>query len=675
MKKYVWCVLLIMILLMPAAMASETDPAIARLHVTFECGCDEWRSGTMVSKVGMITPSGSLYCTEHGKKYARIIFYFGWQGNDQADYIYDGDFSFEAYETFPKGYVNTNDIAYIKFPYSIGDRTGWYSCKAASDKELKNAKVTIRDVTQEGVAYDFQDKAGIKNAKIIQWSRNSKDKYSTYGPPVFLEQGDGERILVAIHTSHDNKRDFCRRITERVYGDMTKAGIFTDDPGMPPDAKEPTAVENQEITAQAEAGKTVDQIPSEPEIIFSSYNTDAVKNGASSNPSFTLGEQDVLVVSLTTYHWNKGKGAKPGTISIYSADNMLIGSWDAEGQSGSGKKNVNWVAYPNIMLEAGKSYYIVDSAPKSWSWNNKSGGVGFAEIRGIKQAAATESAEQTASPTENAWICPACGQEGNTGNYCINCGITKPAADWTCTSCGATGNTGRFCTNCGEARPDGEKQPGGAEPSETKEAGAIQWKAAFTKVLQEHEEGIRAYENHKIEYTDESGDHTLSAYSVGFADLTGDGQNEMLFLELSETSGNLLAFTAEGDQARNILYEFAVTQIDDDELQGTYFYLIGNQLVIEYWDYGRLGFSQITFNEAGEIAEKRIWYSIGDNSGESDWEYYRNDESITWEEMLADREQLRQQMTQSIGAIPWQEGEGYGLTHTYESATKYLSGQ
>ena len=51
------------------------------------------------------------------------------------------------------------------------------------------------------------------------------------------------------------------------------------------------------------------------------------------------------------------------------------------------------------------------------------------------------------------WTCLNCGQAGNTGNFCANCGTAEPANDWDCPSCGQAGNTGNFCTNCGAARP------------------------------------------------------------------------------------------------------------------------------------------------------------------------------------------------------------------------------
>ena len=78
---------------------------------------------------------------------------------------------------------------------------------------------------------------------------------------------------------------------------------------------------------------------------------------------------------------------------------------------------------------------------------------------------ALPSTLQTPAP-EDTWLCPNCGQTGNFGNFCFNCGAAKPAddanAEWTCSECGQAGNTGNFCFNCGTPRP-GEGEPA-AEP-------------------------------------------------------------------------------------------------------------------------------------------------------------------------------------------------------------------
>lgn len=56
---------------------------------------------------------------------------------------------------------------------------------------------------------------------------------------------------------------------------------------------------------------------------------------------------------------------------------------------------------------------------------------------------------------EEGWTCPACGQQGNTGKFCTNCGAKKPdePGTWKCPKCG-TSNTGKFCSNCGAKKPE-----------------------------------------------------------------------------------------------------------------------------------------------------------------------------------------------------------------------------
>lgn len=53
------------------------------------------------------------------------------------------------------------------------------------------------------------------------------------------------------------------------------------------------------------------------------------------------------------------------------------------------------------------------------------------------------------APENAGWYCPTCGENRNTGKFCISCGSPKP--EWTCI-CGAV-NTGRFCQQCGKPKP------------------------------------------------------------------------------------------------------------------------------------------------------------------------------------------------------------------------------
>lgn len=94
----------------------------------------------------------------------------------------------------------------------------------------------------------------------------------------------------------------------------------------------------------------------------------------------------------------------------------------------------------------------------------QAGGINAAQLyqMGAQQAASQQAASQQAVPTQApqmqpasaaAWVCPSCGQTGNTGKFCQNCGSARPDnGPWICPSCGQTGNTGKFCQNCGAPR-------------------------------------------------------------------------------------------------------------------------------------------------------------------------------------------------------------------------------
>lgn len=78
------------------------------------------------------------------------------------------------------------------------------------------------------------------------------------------------------------------------------------------------------------------------------------------------------------------------------------------------------------------------------------GGANASNLFAMGQQQQTQQPQQTAP---SGWSCE-CGQGGNTGKFCMNCGKPQPSADgWIC-SCG-TVNKGRFCQNCGSPKPTG----------------------------------------------------------------------------------------------------------------------------------------------------------------------------------------------------------------------------
>lgn len=85
---------------------------------------------------------------------------------------------------------------------------------------------------------------------------------------------------------------------------------------------------------------------------------------------------------------------------------------------------------------------------------NAGGGMNAANLFAMGQQQ-QQAQPQMAAPSQAAgWAC-ACGQTGNQGNFCNNCGKKNPQAEegWSC-SCGTT-NKGKFCMNCGKKKPDG----------------------------------------------------------------------------------------------------------------------------------------------------------------------------------------------------------------------------
>lgn len=81
------------------------------------------------------------------------------------------------------------------------------------------------------------------------------------------------------------------------------------------------------------------------------------------------------------------------------------------------------------------------------------GGLNAKELFSMAAKEESEKAGAGAAAASSAgWSCD-CGQSGNTGKFCSNCGKPRPEENgWSC-ECGQSGNTGKFCSNCGKPRP------------------------------------------------------------------------------------------------------------------------------------------------------------------------------------------------------------------------------
>ena len=120
----------------------------------------------------------------------------------------------------------------------------------------------------------------------------------------------------------------------------------------------------------------------EDEFLWSNMNTDPVKNGTPYYLDLVMEEEEPIQLErITTYHWNNGEGAEPGTVSIYLGD-ALLSSWPAVGRSAYGTENVYWDAAVNIILMPGYTYSFRLSDEDSWSFNAASDNCGMIELYG-----------------------------------------------------------------------------------------------------------------------------------------------------------------------------------------------------------------------------------------------------------------------------------------------------
>jgi tetratricopeptide (TPR) repeat protein len=112
---------------------------------------------------------------------------------------------------------------------------------------------------------------------------------------------------------------------------------------------------------------------------FELGNVDAVTEGPRAATTLTL-EQPIYVVTLTTYHWNKGLGRRPGSMSIADAAGKVVATVNARGKPGfGGVPNAYWEAKIERRLEPG-TYTITTNSNNTWSTNAGTGWAGFYAI-------------------------------------------------------------------------------------------------------------------------------------------------------------------------------------------------------------------------------------------------------------------------------------------------------
>jgi hypothetical protein len=130
------------------------------------------------------------------------------------------------------------------------------------------------------------------------------------------------------------------------------------------------------------------------EVLLDTTNAAVVRNGTS-RPSVLKLAAPRLITLIQTYHWNGGRGASAGWISLRGQDGKQYGPWRAASAAGQGGvPNVFWSCSPSTVLPSG-SYTVLVSDAASWSSNAESKGRGFVRVEGSPPPASRQASQES----------------------------------------------------------------------------------------------------------------------------------------------------------------------------------------------------------------------------------------------------------------------------------------
>jgi hypothetical protein len=115
-------------------------------------------------------------------------------------------------------------------------------------------------------------------------------------------------------------------------------------------------------------------------VIFEIASDDKLRNKPDKASKFELASPRIVTLIQTT-HWNGGRGAPPGSISLRCRDGRLHGPWAATALPHGGTASVLWQVRPGVRLPAGVCA-VIDSDPLTWSYADDTQRRGLVRIEG-----------------------------------------------------------------------------------------------------------------------------------------------------------------------------------------------------------------------------------------------------------------------------------------------------
>ena len=186
--------------------------AMALLEVEYKCGCWALGTGFMASRCRMLTAAHCLYCTDHHSPARYIDFFFGYDhARSTSYYVYSGKFTAYLGTRFNKTVLVEKDYAVIKFPVSIGARTGYL----APQWQLSEKKLTNRNCYVAGYSLGRSLKYGKGRIRVMDETRiryETDTQAGESGGPIYTT---AYKVL-GIHTDGGKRFNYGQRLTKAV---------------------------------------------------------------------------------------------------------------------------------------------------------------------------------------------------------------------------------------------------------------------------------------------------------------------------------------------------------------------------------------------------------------------------------------------------------------------------
>ena len=279
-------------------------------------------------------------------------------------------------------------------PLSFGG-DAWYFTLAENSRNVEAGALLNLAWTDYGSVYS----AGVKPSQIVgvrkidfaglpadQVEFKVRDKFNdTAGFDIVPKSPMAGRSLTLTCRAPQAQWPSVKSICERIVASVALSLPATATSG----GQRPTETEPTPAAPEAEAPP-----PATPVLHFQAQNTDAVVGGPKVETSFTV-KAPIFLRTLRTYHWNDGRGAAPGTMSLSGPSETKVGSWRTRGEPGQGGvANAYWIAEVNQRLEPGR-YTLTTSNDQTWSTNV---GVGWKGFYAIEYQNYPEVAQPTPHP-------------------------------------------------------------------------------------------------------------------------------------------------------------------------------------------------------------------------------------------------------------------------------------